>query len=127
MMQYRMYFLTLTGIIFLSFSAYYLFFPVKMLEGSLIPVNDWTMIFARTSGIFIGCFGLMSLLCRYDVSSTTLSSVLLTTAIMLLATNGLDIWVRVAGVSMLNMGSIMLRFFLAGGYVFFWIKSRGMN
>lgn len=119
----RSLFLLIAGSILLAFSLFFNLAPEKMLSGSKIEVNYWTVAFARTSGIFIGCFGLLSLLVRNAEDSPALRAILLTTAAMMLLTAGLDAYIRISGTEVKNNASVIMRLLLSGGYLYYFFKS----
>lgn len=120
----RSFFLLISGIILLSIGIFYNLAPEEMLSGSLYEVDKWTLSFARTSGIFIGSFGLLSLLARNSDDSVALRAILLAMPAMLLLTTALDIWFKAMEAPVKNTASVMLRIVLAAGYLYFWSKTK---
>lgn len=119
----RSVFLLVSGIILAGLGLFFILFPEKMLTGSLIEVDFWNINFAQTAGIFIACFGILSLLCYNANDSQALKAVLLMTAFMMIATASLDIGIRLSGTPLKNNASLAIRFLLASGYLYYWWQS----
>ena len=115
----RSLFLSIAGAILLFIGIFYNMAPEKMLGGAQYEVSIWTVSFARTSGIFIGCFGLLSLLARHAEDTAALRAILIATAVMILLTAAFDTWFRVTVAPVKNTPSVILRIVLLAVYCYY--------
>lgn len=118
-MMKRSLFLFISSCILMAIGIFYNLAPEKMLGSALYKVDVWTISFARTSGIFIACFGVLSFLVRNHQDTITLRAVLFVTALMMVLTAGFDIWFRTNVEPVKNGMSCVLRFVLSAGYIYY--------